>query len=105
MNHDLNSALAGVVSESTEGTRRRNNAKNLAGIMACTGLSLGVDWFSNNRFDNLLLDVAAGGGLYDGLSSGFGRGVLGLMVAVSPETLEFVKQALYYNTDVFREFL
>ena len=105
MNLDLDKSLAEVLSESTEATKKRNPAKNLGGVIACTGIALGIDYFGNNRFDNFLLDLAAGGGLYDGLSSGFGKGVLGLMISITPETLDFIKSAMYYKADILREFL
>jgi len=98
------SGLSKILAETAEGTKKRNFAKNLAGILAGTGIALGVDWLGNNKFDNIMLDVAAGSGLYDGLSSGFGKGILGLGIAISPEVLDFARYAITYGTGVFSEF-
>lgn len=97
--------MGNVLEQITPQTRKRSFATNLAGILCGTGLALGVDYLGNGQFDNPLLDVAAGSGLYDGVSAGFGKGILGLGIATSPEILDFVRYAIAYKAQAFSEFV
>lgn len=84
-NKSLSQTIGKLLGESTEATKRRPRYKIIAGIMAGTGAMIGLDYLSNGTIDNPLLDLAAGSGLYDGISAGFGKGIVGLLLSTFPE--------------------
>jgi hypothetical protein len=84
-NKSLSQTIGKILSESTEATKRRPRYKIISGILAGTGAMIGLDYLGNGIIDHPLLDLAGGSGLYDGISAGFGKGIVGLLLSTFPE--------------------